>query len=218
MLVRLPDQQAAETIPVVPSLVDPTIAPGQLSRSKQPTLAVGSILLRPWADDDVPAVVAAYQEPEIQRWHARSMTPEEARQWIADAGSAWSKETGVSWAVENHGVLAGRMTLKFDLADGCAGAGYWTRRAARGRGVAPQALVTAVQWAFGVGMHRIELEHSTGNPASCRVAFKAGLDAEGTRRGGALHADGWHDMHVHGKISEARPLPLIPALPPNARR
>lgn len=186
----------------MPSLVEPAIASGELSRSKQPTLAVGSILLRPWADDDVPAVVAAYQEPEIQRWHARFMTPDEARQWIADAGSAWSAETGVSWAVEDDGVLAGPMTLRFDLADACAGAGYWTRRAARGQGVAPQALVMAAQWALGVGMHRIELEHSTRNPASCRVASKAGFDAEGTRRGGALHADGWHDMHVHGRISD----------------
>lgn len=186
----------------VPSLVEPTIAPGSLSTSVQPRLAVGPILLRPWTDDDVPALVSAYQEPEIQYWHARSMTVEEALRWIMDAGSAWSKETGVSWAVELDGVLAGRMTLQFHLADGFAGAGYWTRTAARGRGVAPQALAAAVKWAFDVGMRRVELEHSTQNPASCRVAFKAGFEAEGTRRDGALHADGWHDMHVHARVSD----------------
>jgi [ribosomal protein S5]-alanine N-acetyltransferase len=188
----------------VPSLVDPAIAAGQLSSSNQPTLKVGSILLRPWAEDDVSAVVAAYQEPEIQRWHARSMTLGEARQWISDAATAWSEETGASWAVAEDGVLAGRMTLKFHLADGCAGAGYWTRRASRGREVAPQALLVAARWAFDAGLHRVELEHSTLNPASCRVASKAGFDAEGTRRGGALHADGWHDMHVHGKLADSR--------------
>lgn len=185
----------------MPSLVDPTIAPGQLPSGKQPTLSADWILLRPWIEDDVTAVVEAYQEPEIQRWHVRSMTPEEARRWIADAGSAWSEERGASWAVEAKGAFAGRMTLMFHLADGWAGAGYWTRRACRGQGIAPQALARAVQWAFDVGIHRVELEHSTLNPASCRVASKAGFDPEGTRRSAALHGDGWHDMHVHGRIA-----------------
>lgn len=189
--------------PGVPSLVQSTIAPGLLSTSVQPMLSVEPILLRPWADDDVPAVVAAYQEPEIQRWHARSMTSQEAQQWIVDARSAWSKETSVSWAIEADGVVAGRMTLKFQLVDGVAAAAYWTRAAARGRGVASQALAAAVEWAFAVRMHRVELEHSTLNPASCRVASKAGFAPEGTRRHGALHADGWHDMHVHGRVCDS---------------
>lgn len=132
------------------------------------------------------------------------MTAEEAQEWIEEAGSAWSEEKGASWAVVLDGVLAGRMTLKFHLGDACAGAGYWTRRASRGRGIAPQALAAAVQWAFEVGIHRVELEHSMRNPASCRVASKAGFAGEGTRRSAALHADGWHDMHVHGKISTSQ--------------
>lgn len=69
-------------------------------------------------------MVAAYQEPEIQRWHARSMTAEEAQEWIEEAGSAWSEEKGASWAVVLDGALAGRMTLKFHLGDACAGAGF----------------------------------------------------------------------------------------------
>ncbi len=46
--------------------------------------------------------------------------------------------------------------------------------------------------------HRLDLYHSVANPASCRVAEKAGYLCEGTMRGSCLHADGWHDMHVHG--------------------
>ena len=40
------------------------------------------------------------------------------------------------------------------------------------------------------------------NPASCRVAVKAGFREEGVRRGAALHADGWHDMHVHALLAD----------------
>ena len=188
----------------MPLLVDPVIAPEQFSDAEQPTLRAGAILLRPWSKDDVAAVVAAYQEPEIQRWHVRSMTRTEAEEWIETAGRSWSNGAGASWAVEREGVFAGRMTLKFYLDDAHAGVGYWTRRAARGQGIAPLALDAATQWAFGAGIHRVELEHSTANPASCRVAVKAGFEAEGTRRSATLHADGWHDMHVHARISESR--------------
>ncbi|BAK37025.1 hypothetical protein MLP_40110 [Microlunatus phosphovorus NM-1] len=186
----------------VPSLVVPVVAPGQLSGTSQPTLQTGSILLRPWTAKDARAVVAAYQEPEIQRWHARSMTLTEAEQWIVDAGIAWAQESGVSWAVDLEGQLAGRMTLKFYLADAGAGVGYWTRQAARGQGVASQALLVATQWAFDHGIHRVQLEHSTQNPASCRVAAKARFAGEGIRRSAALHADGWHDMHLHGRVNK----------------
>ena len=186
---------------VVPSLVAPVHKPGQLSGAAQPTLRVGSILLRPWAGVDAPEVVAAYQEPEIQRWHARSMTLAEAEQWIADASAAWTNETGASWAVEHERRLAGRMTLKFYLGDACVGVGYWTRHQDRGRGIAPQALMAATRWAFDHGFHRVQLEHSTQNPASCRVAAKAQFAGEGIRRSAALHVDGWHDMHLHARVN-----------------
>ena len=188
----------------MPSLVAPAISSGSLSVFAQPVLTHGTLTLRPWSSSDISALVSAYAEPEIQRWHARSMSADEASQWITEAGAAWSAETAASWAVEIHNVMAGRMTLKFNLSDGSAEAAYWTRRAYCRRGVASQSLQAATLWAFSIGMHRVELEHSTLNSASCRVAVKAGLPAEGTRREGALHADGWHDMHTHGRTVGAR--------------
>lgn len=188
----------------MPLLVDPVLTPDRLSTVEQPTLTAGAISLRPWRTGDADALVAVYAEPEIRRWHVRSMTHTEAEEWIEAAGRSWSEGAGASWAVEHEGVFAGRMTLKFYLDDAHAGVGYWTRRAARGQGIAPRALDAATQWAFGAGLHRVELEHSTANPASCRVAVKAGFDPEGTRRSSVLHADGWHDMHVHARIASVR--------------
>lgn len=192
-------------LPDVPSFVTPAIEPGTLSRIVQPVLSDGVLRLRPRADADASAVVAAYQEPGIQRWHARSLTIDEAEEWIAAAHESWAAETAASWAVDLDGALAGRMTLKLDTAEGTAVAAYWTRDLVRGRGVAPGALCLATGWAFSVGVHRVELEHSTRNPASCRVARTAGFDLEGTRREAALHADGWHDMHVHARIDATDP-------------
>jgi len=56
-------------------------------------------------------------------------------------------------------------------------------------------------WGFALGLHRIELEHSVANDASCRVALKAGYALESTKRSQALHADGWHDIHLHVRIA-----------------
>lgn len=190
----------------VPSFVTPAITPGTLSRSAQPVLHDDVVSLRPWVEADAPSVVAAYQEPGIQRWHARSMTTGEAEEWIVAAHASWAAESASSWAVDLDGVLAGRMTLKLDPGEGTAVAAYWTRDRASGRGVASCALLLATGWAFSVGVHRVELQHSTLNPASCRVARKAGFDLEGTRRESALHADGWHDMHLHGALGPSAQL------------
>ncbi|GAB3165667.1 hypothetical protein GCM10027059_23500 [Myceligenerans halotolerans] len=59
----------------------------------------------------------------------------------------------------------------------------------------------AAGWAFAKGFHRLDLDHATGNTASCRVAERAHFTAEGTRRSAALHEDGWLDMHVHARLA-----------------
>ncbi|MFI2346536.1 GNAT family N-acetyltransferase [Streptomyces sp. NPDC019443] len=98
--------------------------------------------------------------------------------------------------------LLGRVALKsLVLADGKAELAYWMVPSARGAGLCPSAVMVLTRWALGQGrFHRIELEHSTANRASCRVAVKAGFEKEGVRRGAWLHADGWHDVHLHARI------------------
>jgi RimJ/RimL family protein N-acetyltransferase len=61
---------------------------------------------------------------------------------------------------------------------------------------------TPTTWSFDVlGLHRLEINHSTANPASCRVAERAGYIGEGVKRNSALHLDGWHDMHQHARLA-----------------
>lgn len=129
------------------------------------------------------------------------MTDAEALAWVRSWPRRWAAETGAGWAVDDHGVLLGRVGFRVDLAEGSAEAGYWVVPAARGRGVAPRALRAVTEWMFAnVGLHRIELSHSSANEASCRVAMKAGYLYEGTRRAQIRHADGWHDMHLHARL------------------
>lgn len=150
-------------------------------------------------------MVAAYADPDIQRWHVRSMTADEARAWIEHWSARWVQDTGAGWAVETAGAVVGQISLReVDLADACVELSYWVVPGARGRGVAPGALAAVTEWALtDAGMVRAELAHSTSNMASCRVATKAGYLPEGTARRQALHADGWHDMHHHSRLSAA---------------
>ena len=183
-------------------LVSPVVEAGGLARLEQPVLAGDGFVLRPWRAADAPVVAAAYQDPGIQLWHARSLDLDEAAAWIAQWPGRWQAESGAGWAVADDEVL-GQISLRtIALADGLAEISYWVLPAARGRQLAAKALTVLSRWAFDVvGLHRIEVQHSTRNAASCRVAERAGYPAEGTRRSQALHADGWHDMHLHARLA-----------------
>lgn len=188
----------------MPELIPPACPAGRLSGRAQPRLPADGLVLRPWELEDAQALVEAYSDPAIQRWHARSMTEAEAVGWVRERWARWEAETGADWAVVEQEALVGRAGVKdLRLAEAIAEAGYWVVPAARGRRVATRALLAVTGWLFGeVGLQRIELAHSVDNAPSCRVAEHAGFAYEGTMRQQGLHADGWHDMHLHAKLRD----------------
>jgi RimJ/RimL family protein N-acetyltransferase len=191
-------------IVAMPDLVGPVVPAGRLCGVAQPVIAVDELVLRPWVASDAPAVVEAYRDPDIQRWHVRSMSEDEASTWVLSWADRWAAETGAGWAITADGLIVGRIGLRTNLSEGNGETGYWVLPQGRGRSVAPRALRAVTEWMFShIGLHRIELEHSTLNEASCRVAAKAEYAAEGTKRRSALHADGWHDMHQHARLNDA---------------
>ncbi|MEU3246801.1 MULTISPECIES: GNAT family N-acetyltransferase [unclassified Streptomyces] len=126
-----------------------------------------------------------------------------AREWFDAYRQDWKQEKGGHWAITRDGdEVLGRIALRgLDLDDGVAGAAYWVLPAARGAKVASYGLGALTAWALNeIGFHRLELDHSTRNHASCRVATKSGYLLEGTKRSAAVHDDGRHDMHLHARI------------------
>lgn len=168
-----------------------------------PTLRVDELTLRPWRSSDVDALVAAYADPHIQQWHARSLTEAEASEHLATWVSQWQLETGAGWAITSEDTLVGRAAVhSISLADGGGEVAYWTVPAARGRGVATRGLRAVARWCLqDLGLHRLDLVHSSVNEASCRIAQRCGFAYEGTRRELNLHPDGWHDMHLHARLA-----------------
>lgn len=187
---------------MVSALLPDVVAVEVFAADAQPALPGAAVLLRPWSMADVAAVHAVYRDPEVQRWHVRSLDSEaEARALIARWQAGWTDGSGPQWAVVVEDVVAGRIGLRnMAPAEGLSEIGYWTAPGWRGRGVAPSALEVMTRWAFEVGFHRLEVLHSVRNLPSCRAAVKAGFVPEGVKRSAGLHTDGWHDMHVHARI------------------
>ncbi|MEU9508709.1 GNAT family N-acetyltransferase [Micromonospora sp. NPDC048170] len=145
-----------------------------------PTLP--ELLLRPWCDADADALIAAYRDPVLRRWtRAPVTTTAEARRFLAAARRDWHDGRRFSFAVLESGPAGGTLVAQVILKNVTAGGedaevGYWTAAPARGRGIAPHALTAVTDWAFArfAGLRRLDLMHQIDNPASCRVAEKAG--------------------------------------------
>jgi ribosomal-protein-alanine N-acetyltransferase len=90
---------------------EPVLAPGCLSAVEQPRLTAEELTLRPWRRSDVGALVRAYVDPDIRRWHARSMTMADARSWIDRELDRWGQDHGSSWAVTRNDLLLGRIGI-----------------------------------------------------------------------------------------------------------
>ncbi|MCU7826562.1 GNAT family N-acetyltransferase [Kitasatospora sp. DSM 101779] len=172
----------------------------------QPVLAVSpAIELRPWRAEDAAALVAAGRDAAIRQWNLLGVpTAEDACRRIARMQARWQAEEAAIWAMARRGgeVLGLVGWNDVDLAAGSAEIVYWVLPHARGGGLVVEAVRRAGRWALDdLGLHRLTLCHSTANPASCRVADKAGYTFEGTMRSALRHADGWHDQHLHALVA-----------------
>ena len=170
------------------------------------TLLASAVRLRPWREDDADAVLAALVDPETTLWNAGWVqTRDDAVAWL-ERRQDWTGDHA-SWAVEDvaSSVLVGSVSLhSIDLQQSDAEIGYWTVKAARGRGVATVAVDAASRWAFGtLGVDRIELCHAVENVTSGRVAEKAGYLFEGRLRRSYRYGDGVkHDEMLWARLSD----------------
>lgn len=185
----------------MPRLVSPALPTGSLQSLRQPRIDGDALVLRPWRQSDAKTVQTAFGCPDIQRWHVTRMDSlDEALAWVAGWETRWDDEKDASWAITEHEDRPiGQVGLRaVSLSEGSAELSYWVLPDARGRGVAVRAARALTRWAFDVlGLHRVVLQHSTANVASCRVATKLGFQVEGTLRSAWIQADGRHDVHTH---------------------
>jgi RimJ/RimL family protein N-acetyltransferase len=153
----------------------------------------GDLLLRPPTDDDVPAVVAACQDPELARFIPGFPSPyseADARTWLAARRDAEGSKTFVIVDAQSdalHGAIEVRVGEIGSI-------GYWIAKESRRRDIATRATRLLARWAVTEGgVERLELHTHPDNIPSQRVAEKAGFTREGVLRSHMRFPDGRRD-------------------------
>jgi RimJ/RimL family protein N-acetyltransferase len=188
--------------------------------SRQPAL-----ILRPWRAADIPALAAEmsreypiggmWSHPDERPVRTGPSGERDAARWLASADRGWRDGDRLTFAVHEGVdaggcVLAGNVGLKNREETGRIGEretveiGYWTAVAARGRSIAPAAVRAVTDWVFdasaGGTLRQIMLVHDVDNPASCRVADKAGYPFRELSPANPPH---WFtDGHIHMRLRD----------------
>ena len=162
-----------------------------------PPLADDLIRLRPWRDDDQPAVVTAFADPTFQRfsdWEPDDLATQEQRRLRGEQ---------IQFAlVDAADTVLGGASL-YGFVEGRAGIGYWLVPAARGRGVATRAVRLLARWAFdALGVARLELTCGPDNVASQRVAERCGFTREGLMRAHLPFKGGRRDTVLYSLLPD----------------
>jgi RimJ/RimL family protein N-acetyltransferase len=146
--------------------------------------------LRPWTLDDVPAIVEACNDAEIQHRIPvipRPYTEEDAGAFVRGEVPGIGRQ---QFAITEGGRVVG--SIGMGVNDSRTGhIGYWCAREARGRGVTARALRLLCGHALeDLQLERLELITDLDNLASQPVAEKVGFQREGVLRSHLLHPDG----------------------------
>jgi RimJ/RimL family protein N-acetyltransferase len=152
------------------------------------------LVLRPFRENDVAAVFAGCQDPDVQRWINIPVpyTWDDARAYVLDESPAERLAgTGTNLAVEVDGVVVGS-TGVHRIGEHPLGPeiGYWIAPEARGRGYAAELTAVLAEWALGLGAHRVYLVADVANAGSQAAARRAGFSHEGVLRSYLAYRDG----------------------------
>jgi RimJ/RimL family protein N-acetyltransferase len=178
----------------------------------RPDLGDAVVLLRPWAQDDVPESLMAFADPLVQRfsWPRTSpYTEADARGYFVEQDLARRRGEKLELALTEPGdarpVRGGCSLYDVELDAGRARVGYWLAPEGRGRGVATHAVRLLSGWAFAeLALFRLELTCGPDNGASQRVAERCGFTREGVLRSHTPFKDARRDTVVFSLLRDDR--------------
>ena len=153
-------------------------------RHPDPPLSDGVVTLRAKTKDDVDALLAICQDPEIPRW-TRVPNPyrrEDALAWIAASELELQAGTGIDWlAVDAQDEVVASIAVQHIRADeGLGEIGYWVAAHGRGRGIATRCVRLATAWGLrALGLRELEIMTHEDNAPSQGVARAAGYTRTG---------------------------------------
>jgi len=171
-------------------------------------LVDGDTSLRAWRDSDLPALTERGRDPDVTRWMGlpRQYRESDARTYLMSRYDGLHAGIRAPFAIvtSRGGDLLGSIALSHFHWDDLRGeVGYWLGSASRGAGHATRAVRLICDWGFRtLGLERIELQAAVDNPASQRVAERAGFTREAVLRSRwATYGGERHDMVCFGRLA-----------------
>jgi RimJ/RimL family protein N-acetyltransferase len=170
------------------------------------TLEGGAIRLVPFDDRHLAPFAAMLDDSDIGRFTRvpASPPPTFPESWLARYRAGRADGTREAFAVEDlaDGTFLGVAVVpSIDAEARTVELGYVIAPAARGRGVATEALRLMVPWAFEVlGARRLVLLISVDNEGSKIVARRSGFVFEGVLRGMHFKGDLWEDTEIWSRL------------------
>jgi RimJ/RimL family protein N-acetyltransferase len=166
---------------------------------------VSVVSLAPLGAAHIAEVEALTTDPDVLRF-TRVPDPPPPRfvqAWLAGYENGRKEGTREGFAIvgEPGGEFLGiAVAPQIDRMERTAELGYVVAPAARGRGVASEALGLLTDWAFALGMERLELLISVENEASKRVAARCGYVREGVLRSHYVKGDLREDTELWSRL------------------
>ena len=175
----------------------------------KPTLAGQRAILRPFADADTPALLAALGDPEVriltgsvhdEEAARKPATPEEekiVREWYATRNDT-DDRLDLAVADKASGACVGEAVLnQWDPGSQSCNFRILIGPSGQNRGLGSEATRLIVGYGFDqLGLHRISLEVYAFNPRARRAYEKAGFRAEGVLRESLRYGGQWIDATV----------------------
>jgi RimJ/RimL family protein N-acetyltransferase len=147
------------------------------------------IRLVPFGEQHLSGLQLLVDDPTVRRYtRVPDPVPDDfVEKWVDRYARGRVENTAISFAIENFadGTFLGLAVAPYlNLDEHSAELGYILSSAARGRGVATEALRQLTAWAFEEQqLFRLQLFISVSNDASKRVAQRCGYQFEGVLRG-----------------------------------
>jgi RimJ/RimL family protein N-acetyltransferase len=172
---------------------------------REPIHRIGGVIeLELFGEVHVPGVEALLDDPDVLRFtRIPEPVPEGfASAWVARYEAARREGTREAFAVVEGGEFLGlALAASIDRETQTAELGYVVTPAARGRGVATEALRLLTEWAVAEGMLRLELLISVDNPASQKVAARCGYVREGVLRNAYVKPGRRGDTEIWSRLA-----------------
>lgn len=175
---------------------------------QQPTLVTPRLILRPYVQSDLDAIVHISNNMNVVRWtssHPFPYTLNDAQAYLDRIERERAEGTKVWFAMtlKDSGELIGGVGLKREPAHERAEIGYMLGEEHWGKGFATEATTRVLGYAFEeLGLSRVNASVHGTNAGSIRVLEKLGLTREGVQRRHVCRFGVWNDLVLFGILRE----------------